>query len=502
MRRRSKLLLTATIVGLATALTVPGADAAPKAAAPGAPGIGDPYYPLDGNGGYDVSHYDLRLSYQPAGDELSGTTTITAKATQALSSFNLDFLLKVKTLLVNSTPAHFRTDGAELTVTPAKPIAKGTTMTIVVTYDDSPGNYKLYGYNSWKRTPDGGALATDEPQIAPWWFPSNDHPLDKATFDVSVAAPKDFAVLSNGTYEGKTAQGNGLVRWYWRSAKPQGTYETSMVVGKYDVHFQTAPNGQPFITAYGADLANPDQARASVERTPEILEFESTQFGPYPFEAQGGVVSTGLGFALENQTRPTFADDFFTGGSDTYVVAHENAHQWFGDSVSVAGWRNIWLNEGFASYAESLWSQYLGEGTAAEVNQFAYDSIPADDPFWQVLPGDPGPANQFDDAVYTRGSMALQALRTEVGDAAFFKILKRWAKTRQYGNGTIEQFIALAEKISGKPLQSLFDTWLFTAGKPAVGPTGASVAKTKALVAPKSYAKIRATDRKLAAAGG
>ncbi|TDQ05638.1 peptidase M1-like protein [Labedaea rhizosphaerae] len=487
-------------MGLAAGVATAPADAAPKAPSPGAAGIGDAYYPLDGNGGYDVGHYDIRLSYRPAGDELSGTTTITAKATQDLSRFNLDFLLKVSTLRVNNVPAKFATDGGELTVTPAKPIAKGTNLTIVVTYDDSPGKYKLYGFNAWKRTADGGALATDEPQIAPWWFPSNDHPLDKATFDVSIAAPKDFAVLSNGTFAGKSTQGNGLVRWNWRSAKPQGTYETSLVVGKYQVNFQTAPNGQPFVTAYGADLANPDQARASVERTPEILEFESTQFGPYPFEAQGGVVSTGLGFALENQTRPTFSDDFFTDGSDTYVVAHENAHQWFGDSVSVAGWRNIWLNEGFASYAETLWSEYLGEGTAAEVNQYAYDSIPADDPFWQVLPGDPGPDNQFDDAVYTRGAMALQALRTAVGDADFFKILKKWTKTRQYGNGTIEQFVGLAENVSGKPLQSLFTTWLFTAGKPAVGPNGASV--SKALVAPKSFAKIRATDRKLAAAGG
>jgi aminopeptidase N len=184
------------------------------------------------------------------------------------------------------------------------------------------------------------------------------------------------------------------------------------------------------------------------------------------------------------------------------VVAHENAHQWFGDSVSVAGWRNIWLNEGFASYAESLWSEHLGEGTAAEVNKFNYDYIPAEDPFWQVLPGDPGPANQFDDAVYTRGSMALQALRTAVGDKDFFKILKKWAKTRQYGNGTIEQFVALAEQVSGKPLQALFTTWLFTAGKPALGPTGEPPASVKAPVAPKSTAKIRATDRMLAASGG
>src|SRR3954451_3102439 len=176
-------------------------------------------------------------------------------------------------------------------------------------------------------------------------------------------------------------------------------------MGKEEMRTGTVQDGQPVVTAYAKDLGEfSDAAHASVERTSEVIDWASRIFGPYPFEARGGVVVTPntLGYALENQTRPVYDGRFWRYGSNMYVVAHENAHQWFGDSVSVAGWRNIWLNEGFASYAETLWSEHLGEGTAAEVNQFAYDSIPADDPFWQVLPGDPGPDNQFDDAVYTR----------------------------------------------------------------------------------------------------
>jgi aminopeptidase N len=378
-------------------------------------------------------------------------------------------------------------------------------MTVVVQYSDVPSNptYTLNGVNSWTRT-STGALAVNEPQIAPWWYPSNDHPTDKATFDVSVAAPEGYEVLSGGVLVSRQQQINGWIRWNWRSMMPSNTYSVYMVVGQYDdLRISTTPEGLPFITAYSNDLGpSADAARASVERTPEILEFEATQFGPYPFEAQGGVVvGTGeLGFALETQTRPVYDGGFFRRGSNTYVIAHENAHQWFGGSVSVHGWTNIWLNEGFATYAEYLWSEYLGEGTPAEVAQFTYDSIPADDPFWQVLPANPGPENQFDNAVYDRGGMTLQALRTAVGDDAFFQTLQMWTRMHRYGDATTAQFIALAEAVSGQQLDDLFNTWLFTPGKPATGPNGTSVARSAAPTAePKSYQKIQFTHELLAA---
>jgi aminopeptidase N len=470
----------------------------------GAPGIGDAYYPLDGNGGYDVSHYDIRLSYQPATDLVSGTTTILAKATKSLSRFNLDFLLKVQSVRVNNAPAAFTsTPNGELTVTPARTLPQGSDLTIVVRYSDIPSNpdYTLNGFNAWTRTATG-AIATNAPQIAPWWYPSNNHPTDKATYDISVAAPDGFEVLSNGVLVNRTRQINGWLRWNWRSTQPQNTYTTVLVVGQYDdLRFATAPNGQPLITAYANNLGeSAEAARASVERTPEIVEFEESLFGDYPFEAQGGVV-TGvgeLGFAMETQTRPVYDGVFFTRGSNTYVVAHENAHQWFADSVSVHTWKDVWLHEGFATYAEFLWSEHVGEGTAAEVAEFIYDSLPADNPFWQVLPGDPRPANQFHIAVYRRGAMALQALRTTVGDDAFLQILRTWATTHRNGEATTGQFIALSEQISGQQLDEQFTTWLYTAGKPSVGPNGASLSAT---AEPKSYAKIRDTHELLATVG-
>lgn len=485
--------------GLLTVLLTSPAAAA--AGAPGAPGLGDSYYPLDGNGGYDVSHYDIRLTYQPDTDLLSGTTTILARTTQALSSFHLDFLLKVQSVRVNNFPADFRTDAGELTVTPKAALPKGADVTVVVRYSDTPEPYRLYGFAGWQKTATG-ALGVNEPQIAPWWYPSNDHPRDKATFDVSIAVPPEVEALSNGVLVSKQQTTPNVVRWNWRSVRPQAPYLTFLAIGQYEVRQETAPNGQPFITAYGDDLGdNGPGARASVERTPEILEAESQWFGPYPFEAQGGVVDSALGFALENQTRPVYDGAFFRAGANTSVIAHENAHQWFGDSVSVNDWKEIWLNEGFASYAEYLWSDYQGEGTPAELAQYVYDNIPADSDFWQVLPGDPGEQNQFDDAVYDRGAMTMQALRTAVGDDAFFQILHTWTAKHRYSTATTAEFIALAEKISGQQLDNLFTTWLYTAAKPAVGPNGATVAARTATAKPKSYDQIEETHRLLAEAG-
>ncbi|MET1071171.1 MAG: M1 family metallopeptidase [Umezawaea sp.] len=499
MSIRAKITVGAATACTLALLAVPAA----AAAAPGAPGIGDPYYPNSGNGGYDALHYDIRLNYQPSNDNLSGSTTILAKATQDLSRFNLDFLLNVQSVRVNNKLASFTQQGGELVVDPKATLAKGSDLTVVVTYSDSPSTKSVDGYTSWKKTPTG-ALAIDEPDIAPWWYPSNNHPTDKATFDVSVAVPDGVEVISNGRLTGTTKQINGWTRWNWRSTKPMATYMAFLVIGQYELVQDAGPNGLPVLNAYSESLGEFEgAAKASVERTPEIIEFESGFFGPYPFEAQGGVVSGGIGFALENQTRPNYDTAFWRRGANTYVVAHELAHQWFGDSVSVHGWKDIWLNEGFASYAEWLWSENQGEGTAQENSDYVYGSYAADDPFWTVLPGDPGAANQFDGAVYDRGALALHALRSAVGDEAFFTTLQTWVRQHQYSDASIEQFIALAEQVSGQQLDDLFTTWLYTPAKPAQAPgtfsvAGSAKAATAAVAEPKSRQKIVETHELLA----
>ncbi len=491
--RRLRTCFAVAVVSAALLFPALPGNAQQAVPGPGSPGVGDSYFPGYGNGGYDVSHYDLRLRYNPADDRLIGTATLIVRPTQDLSRFNLDFALDPQWVRVNGALAGFSRAGTELVVTPTAPLSSGGLVSVVVQYNAVPSSVQVNGFTAWTRT-SNGALAIGEPEIAAWWFPSNDHPLDKATFDISIAVPEGVEALSNGVLT-RAVTARGWTRYDWRTTRPAATYLAFLSIGQFEVSTGTSPSGRPIITAYGQGLgANEGAAKASVERTGEIVQFLSGVFGEYPFEAEGGVVpAEGLGYALENQTRPNYSPAFFRRGANTYVVAHENAHQWFGDSVSVASWRNIWLNEGFATYAEWLWSQEQGEGTAQEVFDYEYASRPAGDPFWQVLPGDPGADRVFDPAVYDRGAMTLHALRTAVGDEAFFRILRTWVTELKDGNGTIEQFVALSERISGRQLDALFQTWLFTAGKPQVSQAlgVASSAARARVAAPASVAKIR-----------
>ena len=218
-----------------------------------------------------------------------------------------------------------------------------------------------------------------------------------------------------------------------------------------------------------------DNVNESFARLPEMIDFMETQFGPYPWSSGGGTVVDiiGLGFALETQTRPVYAPDFFEFGPDDSVVLHENAHQWFGDSVGIERWKHIWLNEGFASYAEWLWSEHDGGDSAQAIFDFWGEIFPEGDPFWDVVIGDPGAGNEFDFAVYIRGAMTLHTLRQTVGDDDFFRILKRWARLNAGGNVTTDDFIALSESVSGEDLDALFETWLFTPGRPDISAAAA-----------------------------
>ncbi|MEU9776927.1 M1 family metallopeptidase [Streptomyces sp. NPDC047968] len=478
-------------------LAVPASAASP---APGAPGIGDPYYPASGNGGYDVSHYDLRLTYRPETDRLEGTATILATATQSLSRFNLDLGLDVREVRVDGRPAVSVREGEqELVVTPARPLAEGRPFSVVVRYAGKPSEVSIGGWTAWHRTPDGG-VAAQEPESAAWWFPSNDHPLDKATYDVSVAVPDGSQAISNGVLVSQRSR-LGWTRYTWRSDRPQASYLATLAVGRFDITTDTTANGLPVLNAYSKDLgADAGAARASLERTTEVAEWLTEVFGPYPFNALGGYVpNVTSGYALETQTRPFYSPRQFANGANVSVVVHELAHQWYGDSVSVRGWKDIWINEGFARYSQWLWSEREGEGTAQELADWVYAQHPEEDPFWTVLPGDPGPERQFHLAVYDRGALALQALRNEIGDEDFFAVLKGWPAEHAYGNADVGDFVRYAERVSGRPLAGLFHTWLYEPRRPAApAAAGAGIAAAgsgrAAAVRPASWERIAATN--------
>jgi len=429
---------------------------------PGAAGIGDPYYPQYGNGGYDVASYELDVRYDPGPARLDGREVMTATATEHLSRFNLDFgTLPVTSITVNGMAARSELSGSELTVTPASSLPAGKPFTVALTYGGTVGDSDLFLHNG------AGAVVVGEPESAISWFAANDHPLDKATYRFALTVPHGWTAIANGVLDGSASTG-GWTTWRWSQAQPMASYLSTLAVGRYRVITGTY-QGKPVYSAVAASIPV-ELADAAIARTPEVVDFLASQFGPYPFDGLGGIVpdEPRMDFALEVQTRPVYAPGFFRHGSvddKTWVLAHELAHQWFGDSVSVHFWRDIWLNEGFASYAEWLWNEHLGRGSVQSAFDRAY-AQPPDSKVWSPPPGDPGVKALFGASVYRRGAMTVHALRMTVGDDAFFRILKAWTAERRYGNGSSAEFQTLAERVSGRSLGGLFQDWLFKPGKP------------------------------------
>src|SRR3954449_4135854 len=463
MSRSTRVL---ALVGASLAL-------APAAhAAPGASGVGDPYFPLEGNGGYDALHYDLTLGYDPSSDQLDGVATITARAEQDLSSFDLDLQqLDVHWVTVNGRRAAFTRDGQELRITPRKKLHRRSRFRVSVGYGGVPqtivGSPIVFGSPYGFLHTDDGNFVGAEPNAASTWFPSNDHPSDKATYVFRITVPEGISAVANGRLAwSRTRHGKSTFVWYEDS--PMATYLATVDSGVWQMKTGRTPGGVPETVVVDPALVaqRADAVDYFFNTSAEAVDFESQYFGPYPFSSTGAIADNAtyqgrpLGFSLETQTKPVYS-----AVRSTTTIAHELSHQWFGDSVSVQTWDNIWLNEGFATFAQYLWDDYKGVRTAhqAFLNDYARA---ADNPFWQIIVANPQRDTMFASAVYRRGGMTLQALREKIGDDAFFRILKTWTREHYHGNGTTKQFTALAERISGQDLGAFFQTWIYTAGKP------------------------------------
>lgn len=503
---RARLIAVAT--GAALMIGVPGAAQAQeeRGCTPGAPGIGDAYYPTYGNGGYDVRHYDLDVAYDPATDRIDGEADIRARATQRLCSFNLDLVgLTVRSVEVNGQRAAFSRSGQELTVTPSRPV-RGR-FEVEVRYDGVPEEFVLPGTDirtGFMTTPDGATVA-GQPEVAAAWFPVNDHPLDKASYSFEVTVPTGYDVVANGFLRDRDGRG-GWTEWKWKAREPMASYLATIDIGFFDVETWRTASGLPVYDAVDSAITGGlrEQIEFSLARQGEIVDMLSDAFGPYPFSTVGAIVEgqDDLRFALETQTRPVYSKLFWLDNDGNpvngdSVVVHELAHQWFGDDVALARWQDIWLNEGFATYAEWLWSEYEGLATTQERFDAAYAANPADDPFWQIKIGDPTVEHLFDAPVYDRGGMTVHALRKEVGDNAFWNIVRTWTASHSGGHGTTPEFIALAEQISGKQLDDLFNVWLFTPSRPELaGAPAMQTGSARALNAPSAGEKAHAQLRR------
>jgi aminopeptidase N len=294
------------------------------------------------------------------------------------------------------------------------------------------------------------------------WYPCNDHPTDKATFALTATVPRPLEVVSVGVQGVATAttlrDGTKARTYRWRLDEPTATYLTTLYIDKLTFERSTLGDGTPVVSAYGPHPRGAPQREAKL---PEILRVLSDAWGPYPAPAAGGIfVTAEVPFSLETYTRP-----LYTYGADVATIVHENAHQWWGDNVSVMRWRDICLNECFASYSVWLWDEAHGADLDARYHE-AVDRGGAD---WFDLPlYDMGPAHLFDYyGVYFKGTFFLHALRNKLGDEAFFSALQGIQRDDSGGNLSMLGLRDELERRTGVDLTSFWQEWVIDTGRPS-----------------------------------
>jgi aminopeptidase N len=418
----------------------------------------DPYLPGHGDVRFQVEHYDLDLQYKVADNHLEARARVRLTALEQLPDLVLDlYALQVTSLRVTgATVARWTHRSSRLRIRLRTPVAAGAELTVAVSYRGRPRPMPgPDGPTGWEELTDG-VLVAAQPHGAPTWFPCNDRMADKATYRVTVRTDPGYRVVSNGTLVAERRVGR-RVEWVHEQSEPMSTYLATLQIGRYAVEHQ--PGGVTPI-ALAAPPARMPSARMAFADQPRMLETFSALFGPYPFEEYTVVVTDDpLEIPLESQTLSAFGTNHLSRAWEAQrLIAHELAHQWFGNTVTAAALRDIWLHEGFACYAEWLWSETIGRTTAqeeAERHHALLARLPQD-----LVLSDPGPHHTFDDRVYKRGALTLHTLRRAVGDDLFFALLRAWVDVHRYGVVTTADFEELVRDETAVDPGRLLGPWL------------------------------------------
>ncbi len=419
-------------------------------------GLGDRFYPLAGNQGYDVVHYDISLDVEPSTNTIDATTTLTAVATDDLARFNLDFHgLEVATVTVDGTRADFVRQDDEMTIRPATPIPTGARFVASVSYSGTPQPIPVPGVPAplgW-RSLHGTIFTSSEPTGAMTWYPNNNHPTDKATFTFRITVPDGVTAAASGILTAETSS-NGRTTTTWRMDDPMATYLAAVYIGNFERHEKRMDDGL-LIRDYVHPRSDP-LILDNLSITPRAVRFLEEILGPYPFDAYGTIVMPfTLGWAMENQTLSIHGCLML----DPYVIAHELAHQWMGNSVTVDNWDQIWLHEGFA--------HYLGRMFLADYWELDIESFMADEHDGLSRARTPPPGGiEIDqlldsDIVYRRGGMTLHALRTYVGDEVFFDILRTHYDQTAGATTNTEIFLDVVGRLGGSDAVALVKSWIY-----------------------------------------
>jgi aminopeptidase N len=384
-----------------------------------------------------------------------------ARATEELNRVSLDFFgPRVDEVRVGNEPARFERKRGKLIVIPREGITRGE-FSVRVSYSGVPPTITDPDgtEEGWYRT-DDGVLAVGEPQGTAAWIPCDNVPGDKARFSIDVTVPSDLKAVANGRLFGVGRRG-GRTTYSWGEGRQMSPYLAVLDVGRGRL-VKSGVDGHRAWTLIDPRLE--ERSRPVLAALPEIVRFESGLYGPYPFVGAGSIVdyAPGLGYALETQSRPIYPYV-----PDLTTVVHETAHQWFGDSVGLKRWPEIWLNEGFATWTEWYYAEQHGRRSAHAIFSRLYRVPASNTKFWNPPSAHPGSAkNLFGPSTYIRGAMALEALRLKIGTKPMLRTLREWTTGHRYGSATIKEFTTLAEKTSGRNLDPFFQRWLYQRGRP------------------------------------
>jgi aminopeptidase N len=428
----------------------------------------DPYMLGHGTNAYRVSRYELDLDYKLSTNRLSGRAVLHAVTQYATAALVLDLagLRATKIQLSGRRVRKFSQRAEQLVIVPEAALPAGEHFTLDIRYEGYPAPRRgLWGEVGWEELTDG-VLVAGQPNGAASWFPCNDHPRDKASYRISVTTDANYRAVCNGALISHTSRASRET-WVYEQAEPMATYLATVQIGRYEFLALAGPSLDghvPQFAAVPAMLA--DSARQGLARQREMMLTFANCFGPYPFPEYTVVVTEDeLEIPLEAQTLSIFGRNHLEQDWESQrLIAHELAHQWFGNSLTAASWADIWLHEGFACYAEWIWSEEAGVLPVAQRAAAAWRKLAA--ARQDITVGDPGPELMFDDRVYKRGALALHALRLRCGDLAFFALLQDWTSANRHSSVSTAGFILAADRTTGLDSEALLHPWLHETALP------------------------------------
>jgi len=455
----------------AAALAIPVASATLAAASPTAPPQyaaavsdprEDPYYPAKGDPRVDTLHYGLDLRWAPDSRTLTGVATIRVRVTRDVHRVQLDLgnPLRVDGVRVDGDRVPARHRGKDLVINTG-PLNRNSRHTLRIAYSGTPKPVTApatrhdFSKLGWTTTRSGDVWTMQEPFGAFTWYPVNDHPSDKAYYDVTIDTPKNVVGVFNGRMSSRrTADGRTVTRWHLDS--PAASYLTTIAIGNYRRYDDTGPHGLPI--TYWVERGDRDLL-PELRRTPELIRWLERRLGRFPFDRIGAVVVPSES-AMETQTLITMGADVRRQGRDwVEVLQHEYAHQWYGDTVTPDNWKDMWLNEGFAMYLQIRWNVDQGYATMREWRRF----MRSNDQYFRDEAGPPGEyyRDQFGSAnVYYCGALMLDRLRAKLGDRLFSKVLREWPQRQRNDNADRDDWIRWLNRATDRNLRPFVTDWL------------------------------------------